>query len=122
MAVGPEQPDSPRTPPHDCLERRGGTTRGSSTLRASRDSQAALTTTASLDEWKNGDYLPYLFTWEAVSENAVHTLRLVPGGRASERTTVERDPLGRLLVHDRILTHQPPGTEEMPHGQPVLFV
>ena len=33
-----------------------------------------------LDEWKNGDYLPYLFTREAVNENAVHTLRLVPGG------------------------------------------
>ena len=33
-----------------------------------------------LDDWKNGNYLPYLFTREAVEENAVHTLRLVPGG------------------------------------------
>jgi penicillin amidase len=33
-----------------------------------------------LDEWKNGDYLPYLFTREAVEDKAVNTLRLVPGG------------------------------------------
>ena len=33
-----------------------------------------------LDDWKNGDYLPYLFTREAVEEHAVNTLRLVPGG------------------------------------------
>jgi penicillin amidase len=33
-----------------------------------------------LDEWKNGEYQPYLFTREAVEENAVNTLRLVPGG------------------------------------------
>ena len=33
-----------------------------------------------LDEWKNGDYLPCLFTREVVEENGVHALRLVPGG------------------------------------------
>ncbi len=33
-----------------------------------------------LDDWKNGDYQPYLFSREAVEENAVNTLRLVPGG------------------------------------------
>ena len=33
-----------------------------------------------LDEWKNGEYVPYLFTREAVEEGAVNTLSLVPGG------------------------------------------
>jgi penicillin amidase len=33
-----------------------------------------------LDEWRKGDYLPFLFTRAAVEENAVNTLRLVPGG------------------------------------------
>ena len=33
-----------------------------------------------LDEWRKGDYLPYLFTREAIEEHAVNTLRLVPGG------------------------------------------
>ena len=40
----------------------------------------------------------------------------------SVRTAVQPDPLRRLLVHHRILIHQPPGTEEIPHGQPVLLV
>jgi penicillin amidase len=31
-----------------------------------------------LNDWKNGDYRPYLFTREAVEEHAVNTLRLVP--------------------------------------------
>ena len=33
-----------------------------------------------LDDWKNGDYNPFLFTREAVEAKAVHTLKLVPGG------------------------------------------
>ncbi len=100
MAVGPEQPDSLRTPPHDCLERRGGAGTVSSnggTYKqiidlANLDDSRVLNAPGQsgqpgspyygslLDEWKNGDYLPYLFTREAVEEKAVHALRLVPGG------------------------------------------
>lgn len=33
-----------------------------------------------LDEWRKGDYQPFLFTRAAVEANAANTLRLVPGG------------------------------------------
>ena len=94
-----------RTPPHDCLRPAGGGAEGRGgnrlfkrrtykqiiDLRNWDDSRVLNAPGQSgqpgspyydslLDEWKNGDYLPYLFTREAVNENAVHTLRLVPGG------------------------------------------